>query len=77
VDPPRPGWWPAWWTPEVYRGSVRAVAEMTECSRCGVAVEDRGGWKWCGRCATAYSPVPDYEAIEREMILDALLGGGP
>ena len=61
----------------MHAGSVRAIAEMTGCSRCGVAVEDRGGYKFCRRCATAYSPVPDYEAIEREMILDALLGGGP
>jgi len=48
---------------------------MTSCSRCDIAVEDHGGYKLCPRCGTAYSPVPDYEMLEREMILDALAGG--
>lgn len=70
----RPGWWPSWWTPEAYRESVRGIAEMTACDRCGVPAEDHGGYKFCPRCRTAYSPVPDYEMLERELIADALAG---
>ena len=71
---PRPEWWPHWWTPEVYRQSCQAIAEMTHCPRCDIPAEDRDGYKWCPRCATAYSPVPDYEQLERELIMDALAG---
>jgi hypothetical protein len=65
---------PYWWTPEVYRESVKGIAEMTDCSLCACPVEDHGGYKFCRKCRTAYSPVVDYEALEAELIMDALAG---
>jgi hypothetical protein len=41
-----------------------------------MTLEDHGGYKLCPQCGTAHSPVPDYEALERELIADALAGYG-
>jgi hypothetical protein len=64
---------PSWWTPDVYRRSREGFELMLDC-RCGARLEDCLSYKFCRRCGTAYSPVPDYEALERELILDALAG---
>ncbi len=66
---------PSWWTPAVYRRSREGFELLLDCSRCQVRLEDWLLYKLCPRCRTAYSPVPDYEALERELILDALAGG--
>jgi hypothetical protein len=47
---------------------------MTHSRCCGVLLEDWLSYKLCPKCRTAYSPVPDYEKLEREIILDALAG---
>jgi hypothetical protein len=58
----------------VYQRSCEWFELMLDCDRCGVRLEDRLDCKFCPRCATAYSPVPDYETLERELIADALAG---
>lgn len=61
----------------MYRDSVRFIAEMASCPQCdGPVRELRKGARWCPQCRTAHSPVPDYEALERELIADALAGYG-
>jgi hypothetical protein len=47
---------------------------MTHCRRDGTLLEDNLSYKLCPKCATAYSPVPDYEMLERQRILDTLAG---
>lgn len=74
---PRPDYWPDWWSPEVYRQSCEAFELMTHCDRCKVLLEDNLSYKLCPRCRTAYSPVVDYERLEREIIIDALAGEDP
>ena len=64
---------PSWWTREVWRRSREGFELMLEC-RCGGRLEDWLSYKLCSRCRTAYSPVPDYEALEAELILDVLAG---
>jgi hypothetical protein len=43
---------------------------------CDAVLNDYLDYKLCPKCKTAYSPVPDYEKLEQELILDALAGEG-
>ncbi len=61
----------------MYRQSCEAFELMTHCDRCKVLLEDNLSYKLCPRCRTAYSPVVDYERLEREIIIDALAGEDP
>lgn len=47
---------------------------MHRSSCCDAVLDDWLSYKLCPKCKTAYSPVPDYEKLEKELILDALGG---
>lgn len=70
----RPSYWPDWWSPEICRQSQEHFELMHRSSCCDAVLDDWLDYKMCPKCRTGYSPVPDYERLEREFVLDALAG---
>jgi hypothetical protein len=65
---------PDWWTPAVLQQSREHFELMHRSPCCGTVLEDLLHYKFCLDCKKAYSPVPDYGALELEEIADALAG---